>query len=82
MLTILYFAKLKDDLDCSQETIDYQQSFTSIQHVVDYLVARHPSWQRAFNPSIVCALNQTIVHYEATVNDGDEIAFFPPVTGG
>ncbi len=82
MIKVLYFAKLKDDIDCVEELIEYQPSLSTIQHLVDILVARSERRKKAFNNPIVCARNQVMASFDAVLEDGDEIAFFPPVTGG
>ena len=48
------------------------------------LAARGGEWAGALAPdrSVLCAVNQVIARPEQGVTDGDEVAFFPPVTGG
>lgn len=82
MLTILYFAKLRDDIDCHQESLEWQPELQSINDIVTRLKARGPIWEKAFNSAIVSSRNQTIAPLHTMIEDGDEIAFFPPVTGG
>lgn len=80
-LHIIYFAKLGDDLDCSNETIRLPAS-SSLQTLKDLLSSRGSKWQGINEASIRCAINQSIVKNNPELNDGDEIAFFPPVSGG
>ncbi|MFB0912259.1 MAG: MoaD/ThiS family protein [Glaciecola sp.] len=46
------------------------------------LIARGEPWTLLAEQDVLIAVNQTLTSASATVNDGDEIAFFPPVTGG
>jgi molybdopterin synthase sulfur carrier subunit len=49
----------------------------------DYLSRRGPAWEKLTNARLLrAAVNQKMVDDEAAVADGDEVAFFPPVTGG
>jgi len=46
-------------------------------------VAQHPTWQHELLANeVLCAKNFTFTDVTATVQSGDELAFFPPVTGG
>ena len=47
------------------------------------LLRDNPQWQASLdNRTLLSAVNQDMVPMDSDVNDGDEIAFFPPVTGG
>jgi molybdopterin synthase sulfur carrier subunit len=82
MLHIIYFAQLKDDINCSDEDIDWQAHMVTVKDLKTLLSTRSPKWQHAFQKNILSAVNQTMAHDEHAIKDGDEIAFFPPVTGG
>lgn len=82
MLHIIYFAQLKDDVDCSEETLAWQPHLTTINDLKITLSQRNPQWQRAFSKHILSAVNQAMTNDDHPINKGDEIAFFPPVTGG
>jgi len=82
MLRILYFARLRDALECSEELLDYQCSWTTVGELKEYLSQRNACWQQALNGNVLYAVNHTIAHVNDAISDGDEIAFFPPVTGG
>lgn len=82
MLHIIYFAQLKDDIRCSEEDIEWHTDITTIKDLKAMLSERGQQWQHAFQKNILSAVNQTMAQDEHILNDGDEVAFFPPVTGG
>lgn len=86
MIKVLFFAALREQLACQETTISAEE-FTSnnintIEQVIAFLIAQNPQWQNAFNRSLLSAVNQEMVNKTHPVNLGDEVAFFPPVTGG
>jgi sulfur-carrier protein len=81
MIKVLFFAALREQLGSEQITIPVEEPAT-IADVIDALLALNPQWQSAFSQSLLCAVNQNMVSREHPVNAGDEVAFFPPVTGG
>lgn len=82
MLKILYFARLRDQLGKDQEQIELSSS-TTVAEVKQQLSQRDDHWHKFLNAdNILTAVNQQLCKDDATVQDGDELAFFPPVTGG
>ena len=75
-IKVRYFASLKESVGRSEDDL----AFTSLLTV-------HEVWNRA-NPgkslpvNILAAVNMDYVEFDNIVKDGDEVAFFPPVTGG
>ena len=84
MINILYFASVKDALGMSAEQIDLDVSITDISSLRDWLCKRGEPWQRALGNQqrLLASVNQTMARTDTPVLDGDEVAFFPPVTGG
>ncbi|AKH21291.1 molybdopterin converting factor subunit 1 [Sedimenticola thiotaurini] len=84
MINLLYFARLREALQTGSETLDPQSDSTTVATIVDQLRARGGVWQDVFaeNQTVLVAVNQEMCDLEAAVKDGDEVAFFPPVTGG
>jgi sulfur-carrier protein len=82
-ITVLYFAGLREALGASSETIDGWKP-ASIRDLRAMLVARGGAYASALAPTrnVRAAINQDMVKQDAIVKDGDEVAFFPPVTGG
>ncbi len=82
-LTVLYFASLREALDCASETVEVPQAVRDIAGLRAHLAARGPRWERlAGARNLRAARNQVMSPATAMIADGDEIAFFPPVTGG
>ncbi len=78
-MNILYFASLKDNLNTASETIDIETGAT-VASVKNQLIEKHGA--KHFPNNILCAVNHEMVDDNTTVAEGDEVAFFPPVTGG
>ena len=83
MLNILYFASLRERLDCSNEQLSFSESVNSITSLKQTLASRGNAWEETFTKySYLVSINQEMVNNNQSINDGDEIAFFPQVTGG
>ena len=83
-MKLLYFAWVRQKIGKSEERLDMPPSVTNVSNLVDYLRARGPNYEAAFaNPALVrVAVNQQHTDFNTVVHPDDEIAFFPPVTGG
>jgi molybdopterin synthase sulfur carrier subunit len=82
VITILFFAQLREQLQCEKLTLELQSSI-SISLLREQIIAAHPNWAEFLaSDKLLFSVNQTIVKTSHTINDGDEVAFFPPVTGG
>lgn len=84
MLRILYFASLRERMGRSEEDLTASSQVATVADLIHHLQTRDPAGAAAFaQPHLVrAAVNQEFAHPQATIRDGDEIAFFPPVTGG
>ncbi|BDF94031.1 MoaD/ThiS family protein [Pseudoalteromonas sp. KAN5] len=81
-VNLLFFGQLKERLQCANYNIEIQHPL-SIEQLKAYLVSLEPTWQVALNDNLlIAAVNQQIAQQHAIVKGGDEVAFFPPVTGG
>ncbi|WP_413111517.1 molybdopterin converting factor subunit 1 [Thaumasiovibrio sp. DFM-14] len=79
MITVKFFAATKEQLATSQLTLDISK--TSVADLKATLEARGMPWQKALQHTLV-AVNQSMATPETMIHAGDEVAFFPPVTGG
>jgi molybdopterin synthase sulfur carrier subunit len=78
---ILYFAGLKEALGMASEAVDLPAGVATVGALRDWLVAQGRE-KLASAKNLRCAVNQDMAGLDAPVREGDEIAFFPPVTGG
>ncbi|MDT7952979.1 MAG: molybdopterin converting factor subunit 1 [Acetobacteraceae bacterium] len=84
MLKILYFAALRERMGRNEEDVDAPANVATVADLIVHLRDRDPAGAAAFaQPSLVrAAVNQEFSNLHSAIRDGDEIAFFPPVTGG
>jgi len=84
MITVLYFARLREALGTGSEHIALPAAVRDVEGVRALLMARGGEWEQALAPgrAVRAAVNQAMAHADTPVADGDEVAFFPPVTGG
>ena len=80
-VSILYFAGLKEKLGVPGESIDLPDHVGSVGALRDWLVGQGRE-ALASAKNLRCAVNQEMAKLDAPIAEGDEIAFFPPVTGG
>lgn len=83
-LQLRFFASLREGLGRSDETINTPSEVKTIADLRTLLIARGNPWAEVLgsNKVIRCALNQEMVQETTPLEDGAEVAFFPPVTGG
>ena len=83
-ITIFYFARLKEAFGRGSERFALPQSVETIGALREHLRARGGPWEAelAVAKPVRVALNQEIAPSDARLSAGDEVAFFPPVTGG
>jgi sulfur-carrier protein len=84
MIDILYFARLREILGETQERLSLPEGVSSIADLLEHLRTRGEPWTTTLgeNESVLTAVNQEIARPDTPIQDGDEIAIFPPVTGG
>jgi molybdopterin synthase sulfur carrier subunit len=81
---LLYFAWLRARIGCAEEEIDLPPGVKDVAGLLDWLRSRGNGYAEAVRDLSVVrvAVNQNYVGLEHPVREGDEIAVFPPVTGG
>ena len=84
MVTLLYFASLRESLGRSREQVPLPRATSTVSCLVDELRSRDDRWSQAFAPGKQwrVAVNQQMADLATPLKPGDEVAFFPPVTGG
>jgi len=78
---VLYFASLKEALGVGGESVELPADVATVGALRDWLVAQGRD-KLSSAKHLRCAVNQELTGLEAPVGEGDEVAFFPPVTGG
>jgi molybdopterin synthase sulfur carrier subunit len=83
-IRVLYFASLREKLGKDVEEIDLPAGVATVAGLRTHLQSRGGAWADALaeNKLLRTALNQDMMQAGASIKAGDEIAFFPPVTGG
>ena len=81
---VLFFANLRERLGTGVEMVDLPDSASTVAGLRMHLMRRGGAWQDALADMKVVrvAVNHDMAAANAPLNPGDEVAFFPPVTGG
>jgi molybdopterin synthase sulfur carrier subunit len=84
MVKLLYFARLREDLGTSTEDLPLPADVATVASLRAHLMARGGAWATvlANGKALRVAVNQDMADPATPVKPGDEVAFFPPVTGG
>lgn len=84
MLTIHYFASIRESLNKAQEQLELPVGVQSVSDLIRHLGASDAQFQAtiANDKQVLVAVNQTVVSRDCTLGANDEVAFFPPMTGG
>jgi len=83
-LRLLYFAWLRERVGVAEEAVALPAQVATVGALLGWLRGRGPGFAAAFAPGLPvrCAVNQDFAGPDTPVAPGDEVAFFPPVTGG
>lgn len=84
MIRLVYFASLREQLGVGEEPLELPDGVADLAALRAWLRGRGGVWAEALAESrpVLCAVNQAMARPDQPVADGDEVAFFPPVTGG
>jgi molybdopterin synthase sulfur carrier subunit len=84
MIRVLYFARLREQLGTAGEELPSEPHLATVTDLANTLRRRGGTWADAFAPDqpVLAAVNQEVARGDTALTDGDEVAFFPPVTGG
>lgn len=82
MIKILFFAQLRELLKTSELKLN-SVTPCSVSQVKQHIIALHPQWESFISGNaLMASVNQELVSDDHMVQAFDEVAFFPPVTGG
>jgi molybdopterin synthase sulfur carrier subunit len=83
-LHLLYFAWLRERIGRGEEAVQLPERVRSVGELIAWLRERGPGYAAAFANArtVRCAVNQEFADRDTPLGPGDEVAFFPPVTGG
>ena len=83
-VTVRFFASVKEQLGTSAEEIELPPGVSTVAGLRAHLINRGETWKSALSEGklVRIAVNQDMAQATARIEAGDEVAFFPPVTGG
>tara|TARA_B100000686_G_scaffold351065_1_gene448743 strand:- start:411 stop:677 length:267 start_codon:yes stop_codon:yes gene_type:complete len=83
-MNVLYFAWLRTKIGIGEETLELPEEVTTVSEFLDWLSRRGPAYLEALHDRSVVrvAVNQEYVSFDHALAPDDEVALFPPVTGG
>ncbi len=83
-IEVLYFARLREVFGRERERVELPGNVRDVGDLTTWLRSRGDAWARELAPGkpVRIAVNQDMAAADTPVVNGDEVAFFPPVTGG
>ncbi|MBF0380150.1 MAG: molybdopterin converting factor subunit 1 [Magnetococcales bacterium] len=83
MAHFLYFAWVREKIGVASETFDLPSEVSTVANVISHLRAQGEPYDKALeDKNLRVAINQTYAQDNSPVSNNDEIAIFPPVSGG
>lgn len=84
MLNIHYFASVRESLQRSEEQMELPETVKTVADLITHLAGNDVAFQQlqSSGNGLLVAVNQTVVDTSYTLSEDDEVAFFPPMTGG
>jgi molybdopterin synthase sulfur carrier subunit len=84
MLTLTYFASIRESIGRSQNEIELPDSVANVRELIGYLIKEEPDALSLLSDEeqVLIAVNQTVVDRNYPLSGNEEVAFFPPMTGG
>jgi len=81
---LFYFARVREAIGVDREELDLASDIKTVSDLIEVLKSRGSHWQDMFSMSTTfrMAVNQEMVEATHKINANDEVAFFPPITGG
>jgi molybdopterin synthase sulfur carrier subunit len=82
-ITVKFFSLIREAVDTEQLTLEMSDRLSTVEALKNELSLRGEIWKEALShPNLIQAINQRVVFQDEGIKDGDEVAFFPPMTGG
>ncbi len=84
MLQVLFFGRIREELACARLTVELDDHNQDLDGLQEQLVKEHGArWADVLGQeNLIRAVNQDVATANIRLKAGDEVAFFPPVTGG
>ncbi len=83
MLRVLFFARVREALGCASLDVEFSPQLAQLDDLQEHLCQRGEQWRAVLEEdNMVRAVNQVVAPGNQSLADGDEVAFYPPVTGG
>lgn len=81
MIKVIFFAQVRELV--ATDSLELEAVYSTVEALRSALARRGDKWQLALEPGkLLVAVNQSLVATDYALTNGDEVAFFPPVTGG
>lgn len=83
-IKLVYLARLREAFGSAGERVELPEQLSTVAELRHWLAARGGPWERELAPerAVRIAVNHELVDPESRLASGDEVALFPPVTGG
>ena len=83
-MKILYFSWIKDKIGKTHEDIEIKDNIKTIDDLIAYLIKNNEGYEEVFKDtsSIKVSINMETANFKDQISNNDEVAFFPPMTGG
>ncbi|MVF10597.1 molybdopterin converting factor subunit 1 [Ketobacter sp. MCCC 1A13808] len=83
MIKVLFFARIRDQVGCSELELSLPEGVSNLGELTALVKRQGDTFEAALSDQqLLVAVNQEMANPAMTIEDGDEIAYFPPVTGG
>jgi molybdopterin synthase sulfur carrier subunit len=83
-ITVVYLARLREAFGVTREKIESPEGVATVGALREWLAARGGTWASELAPgrAVRVAVNHEVATADTPIRAGDEVALFPPVTGG